>query len=112
MKKLSFTETQIVAILKEADSGVAVKELWRKHGISSATYYRWKAKYGGLEVSQLKRLKELEAEHSQYKRMYAKLAHENEAMKAIKKAVAPSERRDIVLRWRGLTSSRSGVRAS
>ena len=77
MKKSRFTETQIVAILKEADCGVAVKDIWRKHGISSATYYKWKAKYGGLDASQLKRLKELEAELSQYKRMYAELAHEN-----------------------------------
>jgi putative transposase len=81
MKKSRFTETQIVAILKQADSGMPLKELLRKHGISSATYYNWKAKYGGLDASQLKRLKELEGELSQYKRMYAELAHENYALK-------------------------------
>lgn len=81
MKKSRFTETQIVAILKEADAGRSLKELVRKHGISTATYYNWKAKYGGLDASQLKRLKELEGELSQYKRMYAELAHENYALK-------------------------------
>ena len=60
-------------------------EIWRKHGISSATYYKWKSKYGGLDVSELVRVKELEAENSQLKRMYANLALENEAIKAVLK---------------------------
>ena len=81
MKKSRFTETQIVAILKEADAGHKVSEVCRKHGISDATYYNWKSKYGGLEASELKRLKELESELSQYKRMYAELARENDAMR-------------------------------
>ena len=83
MKKSRFTETQIVSILKEADAGLKVNELCRKHGISQATYYKWKSKYGGMEPSQLKHLKELEAELSQYKRMYAELAHENYALKDV-----------------------------
>jgi putative transposase len=81
MKRSPFTETQIVSILKEADAGAKVKDLCRKHGISDATYYNWKSKYGGMEASDLKRMKELEGELSQYKRMYAELARENDAMR-------------------------------
>lgn len=81
MKKSRFTETQIVEILKEGDSGVPLQDLWRKHGISSATYYKWKAKYGGLDVNELRRMKEVEAENSKLKRMYADLALENRALK-------------------------------
>jgi len=83
MKKSRFSETQIVAILKEADSGIKVADLCRKHGISQPTYYNWKAKYGGLDASELKRIKELEAEHSKLKRMYADLAMENDALKEL-----------------------------
>ena len=81
MKQSRFTESQIVSILKEADAGVPVNEVWRQHGISSATYYKWKAKYGGLDVSELKRTKELETENSKLKRMFAELSMENHALK-------------------------------
>lgn len=81
MKKTRFTETQIVAILREADSGMLVKDVCRKHGISDATYYNWKSKYGGMQASDLKRLKEMEQEISQLKRMYADMALENRALK-------------------------------
>lgn len=83
MKKSRFSESQIVAILKQADGGLEVKEVCRQAGISTATYYQWKSKYGGLEASELKRVKEMEAELSQYKRMYAELARENHAMKEL-----------------------------
>jgi putative transposase len=81
MKRSRFTEEQIVRILKEAEAGESVKELCRRHGIATATYYQWKSKYGGLEASDLKRLKELEHENSRLKRMYADLSLENEALK-------------------------------
>ena len=81
MKKSRFTETQIIGILKEADAGAKVQDLCRKHGISSPTYYKLKSKYGGLDASQLKQIKELETDLAQYKKMYAELAHENYALK-------------------------------
>lgn len=83
MKNSKFSETQIVSILKEADAGIPVKEVCRKHGISSPTYYKWKAKYGGLSASELKRLKELEAENAKLKRMYADMAMEADALKEL-----------------------------
>ena len=81
MKKSRFSEEKIIAVLKQAEAGVKVSELVRKHGISDATFYNWKAKYGGLDVSQLRRLKELEAENSRLKKMYADLSLTHEAFK-------------------------------
>jgi putative transposase len=83
MKKSRFSESQIVAILKEVDAGRAVAEVIRKHGISQATYYAWKSKYGGLEASDLKRLREMERQLSEYKTMVAELSHENRALKGL-----------------------------
>lgn len=70
MKK-RFTEEQIINILKEVDSGVALKEVCRKYGISTASYYKWKAKFGGMDVSEAQRLKSLEAENAKLKRLVA-----------------------------------------
>jgi len=83
MRKSRFTEGQIVGILAEADAGLPVGEVCRKHGISTATYYQWKSKYAGLAVSELKRMRELEAENARLKRMYADLALENAAIKDV-----------------------------
>lgn len=83
MKKSRFTESQIVGIIKRQESGASVKELSRELGISEATFYNWKAKYGGMDVSEVKRTKELEAELSQYKRMYAEVSFELQAAKSL-----------------------------
>ena len=83
MKRLKYSESQIVGILKEADAGVMVKEICRKYGVSDATYYKWKSKYGGLEMSDVRRLRELEAENAKLKRMYAELSLENDSLKAL-----------------------------
>ena len=81
MKKSRFSESQVVEILKEGETGVPVAEILRKHGISRNTYFAWKRRYAGASVSDLKRLRELEAENSKLKRMYTDLALENAAIK-------------------------------
>jgi putative transposase len=83
MKKSRFSESQIIRILKEADGGRKVVDICREYGVSQATYYQWKAKFGGMEASDIRRLKELEEENSKLKRMFANLSLENEALKDV-----------------------------
>ena len=81
MKRSRFTETQIIGILKEVEKGMTVAEVCRRHDVSQSTYFKWKSKYGGMEAADIRRLKELEAENSKLKRMYADLSLECHALK-------------------------------
>ncbi len=81
MKKTRFTETQIVKAIQEHEGGRKAEDICRELGITSAAFYKWRQRYGGLEVGELKRLKELEEENSRLKRMYAEISMENHAMK-------------------------------
>ena len=81
MKRSRYTEEQIIGILKEQEAGVPVAELCRKHGMSDATFYNWKSKYGGLEVSEARRLRSLEAENAKLKRLLADTMLDNAGLK-------------------------------
>jgi putative transposase len=81
MKRSRFTEEQIIGILREQEAGAATADVCRRHGVSSATFYKWKSKYGGLEVSEAKRLKALEDENGRLKRMLADAMLDNAALK-------------------------------
>jgi putative transposase len=83
MRGKRFTEEQIIAVLKEAEAGAKTAELCRRHGVSEQTFYRWKARYGGLEVSELRRLRQLEDENSRLKRLVADLTLDNQALKEL-----------------------------
>ena len=83
MKRKRFSEEQIIGILKEHEAGIAVADLCRKHGVSDASIYKWKARYGGLDVSEAKRLKQLEDENSKLKKLLAEAMLDNAMMKDI-----------------------------
>lgn len=83
MKKSRFTESQIIKVLKELESGRSVNELAREHGVSQPTIYNWKSKYGGMEVNQLKKLKDMEQELVQFKKIVADLTLQNHVLKDV-----------------------------
>jgi putative transposase len=83
MRKSKFTESQIVEILKDAEGGVPVADLLRKHGVSKASFFKWRSRYGGASIGDVKRLRELEVENAKLKRMYADWALENAAIKDV-----------------------------
>lgn len=83
MKRKRFTEEQIISVLKEYEAGAKMADLARRHGVTENTLYRWKAKYGGMEVSEAKRLKELEAENAKLKKLLAESLIEREALKDV-----------------------------
>ena len=96
MRKSKFTETQIISMLKEQENGKTVTDICREQGISSATFFNWKNKYGGLEVNELKRLRELEEENSRLRKMYADVSMDNYVLKDIiaKKGIGPANKKN------------------
>lgn len=83
MKKSKFSDAQIFKILKQAESGVPVNELCREHGMSSASFYKWRSKYGGMDASMMSEMKALEEENRRLKRMYAEMSMQNEILKDV-----------------------------
>jgi putative transposase len=116
MRRSRFTEEQIIAILREQESRIRTADVCRKHGISGATFYKWKSKYGGLEVSEARRLKVLEDENARLKKLLAETMLDNTMLKDIasKKMVAPAARREAVVHLcdtHGVSQRRAGRRS-
>src|SRR5450631_3620197 len=97
MKKSRFTETQIMSVLKQAEAGVSVVELCREHAISNASFYKWRAKYGGMDASMMAETKAIQEENRRLKKMFAELSMQNELLKEAlgKKIARPSQRREM-----------------
>jgi putative transposase len=102
MKRKRFTEEQIIGVLKEHELGTKTADLCRKHGISEATFYSWKSKFGGMDVSEAKRLKALETENGKLKRLLADAMLDNAALKKLlsKKMVTPAVKREAVAHFK------------
>lgn len=83
MKRTRFSESQIIRVLKEGETGIPVEELCRKHGVGQSTYYKWRAKYGGMELSDLKKMKALEEENQRLKRLYAEVSLDKQILQDI-----------------------------
>jgi putative transposase len=83
MKRTRFNESQIIPILKSGEAGIPILDLCRQHGVGQSTYYKWKAKYDGMSLAELKRLKELEHENQRLKRMYADLSLDHEILREV-----------------------------
>ena len=81
MKKSRFSETQIMGVLRQAEAGVALSELCREHGISTATFYNWRSKYGGMDASMISEMKDIQDENRRLKKMFAELSMQNELLK-------------------------------
>jgi putative transposase len=96
MRKSKFSETQIISMLKEQENGKTVADICREQGISTATFFNWKSKYGGLEANELKRLRELEEENARLRKMYADVSMDNYVLKDIiaKKGIGPANKKN------------------
>lgn len=110
MKTSRYTEAQIIAILRQAEGGVPVAELCREHGMSDASFYKWRAKYGGMDASMVSQMKAMEEENRRLKRMYADLSMQNDLLKeALGKMYGPPRGCKVVVRGRPACVNVSGL---